>query len=117
MKIIERYTSPDQKLTLTIAIGRSGEVAVGFEGGDWHTHPDILATWLSVPLDQAVRRFVDMLQSDQLPILTSTDAGKTMNPWVSDNMEETVRMYGKENCIVRFWSERGKTSGSESIYE
>jgi hypothetical protein len=104
MHILDRYTSPDGQLTLAVAIGDDGDVAVGFEGGDWHTHPDALSAWLEVPEDQAVGRFVALVRSDQLLVVTSTDGGQTTDPWISDNLSATVRMFGKEHCVLRYWS-------------
>lgn len=104
MRIIERYTSPDGQLLLTVAVGNDGDVAVGFEGGDWHTHPDLLSQWLSVLQKDAVTEFIKLLRSDQLPILMSTDGGETIAPWVSDNLDETLRIYGHEQCLLRYWS-------------
>jgi hypothetical protein len=49
MRTIEKYTSPDGRLTLAVEIGIGDEVAIGFEGGSWHTHPDLLSQWLDLP--------------------------------------------------------------------
>jgi hypothetical protein len=110
MCILNRHTSPDGQLTLAVTIGDDGEVAIGFEGGDWHEHPDTLAVWLEVPEDQAVSRFVALLQSDQLPIVLSTDGGLTIDPWVSDNLSATIRRFEKEHCVLRYWSGNGVKS-------
>lgn len=104
MNIVERFVSADGQLVLAVAIEGNGDMVVGFEGGEWHTHPDLLAHWLSVPEEQAVHRFVEMLQSDQLPIVMSTDGGLTPDPWVSDNLEQTLSLYGRSNCVLRYWS-------------
>lgn len=104
MRIIERHISPEGKLTLTVAVGANGDIAVGFEGGDWHTHPDLISLWLGVKEEQAIRHFIELLLSDKLPIILSTDGGETIDPWVSDNLSETIRLLGKENCLLCYWS-------------
>jgi hypothetical protein len=98
-----RHTSTDGKLTLLVHVGADGETAVGFEGGDWHTHPDLLAAMLGVPEEAAVTEFISRLQADDIPIVVSTDCGVTVAPWVSDNLEATLSMFGSE-CVLRYWS-------------
>ncbi len=103
MNELVRHTSADGKLTLLVQVGVDGETAVGFEGGDWHTHPDLLAAQLQVPEQQAVAAFISRLKADQIPIFVSTDGGVTVAPWVSDNLEATLSMFGTE-CVLRYWS-------------
>jgi hypothetical protein len=111
MKILQTYISPDRQLKLIIVQGADDEIAVGFENGEWHTHPDILSSWLGVPESKTVDRFVELLTTDALPIILSTDAGHTNDPWVSDCLPETLRMYGEKNCKLRYWS--GKSVNDE----
>ena len=103
MNELLRYTSTDGKLTLLVHVGADGETAVGFEGGDWHTHPDLLAAMLQVSEKEAVAEFISKLQADAIPIVVSTDGGVTVDPWVSDNLEATLSMFGSE-CLLRYWS-------------
>ena len=103
MNELLRYTSTDGKLTLLVHVGADGETAVGFEGGDWHTHPDLLAAMLQVSEKEAVAEFILKLQADAIPIVVSTDGGVTVDPWVSDNLEATLSMFGSE-CLLRYWS-------------
>lgn len=104
MRISEQHVSPDGQLTLQVAVADDSEIAVGFTGGEWHTHPDLLSNWLSVPEQQAVARFVELVKDDRLPIIMSNDGGQTIDPWVSDNLSETLQYSGKEKCILRYWS-------------
>ena len=103
MNELVRHTSTDGKLTLLVHIGVDGETAVGFEGGGWHTHPDLLAAMLFVPENEAVAEFVSKLKADDIPIVVSTDGGVTFDPWVSDNLEATLSMFGSD-CHLRYWS-------------
>jgi len=89
---------------LAVAAGSKNELAIGFEGGDWHTHPDLLASWLAVPESEAVERFISLVIADNLPIIMSTDGGKTTDPWVSDNLPAVLSDYGASNCRLRYWS-------------
>jgi len=98
-----RHTSTDGKLTLLVHVGADGETAVGFEGGNWHTHPDLLAAMLGVPEEVAVKEFISRLQADDIPIVVSTDGGVTVDPWVSDNLEATLSMFGSAR-LLRYWS-------------
>lgn len=104
MRVVEKHVSPDALLALVVLQSEGGDIAVGFEGANWHTHPDLLALWLGVPERGAVSRFIELLLADQLPIIASTDGGHTFEPWVSDNLEATLRVYGAENCVLRLWS-------------
>lgn len=104
MTLLQELVSPDGGLVLRIEIADDGTHVVGFKGGSWHTHPDILAGWLGVPEHEAVSLFVRYLTTDRLPILMSVDQGQTIDPWVSDNLAGTVEAHGAENCVLRKWS-------------
>lgn len=106
MRIIDRHQSPDGQLTIAVVEGDAGDVAVGFEGGEWHTHPDLLSLLLGVPEEAAVGRFIELVKADALPIVVSTDGGQTIDPWVPDDLAETVRVFGEANCVLRYWSSR-----------
>lgn len=107
MQTLQRHTSPDGKLTLQVVKGDDGVIAVGFdEIGAWHMHPDLLASWLQVPEDSAVAKFLELVMADELPIIVSTDAGESFEPWVSDNLAATLDSYGRELCRLRYWSGR-----------
>ena len=106
MKEIQRHLSPDGALSLVVQRGDDADVCVGFEGSNWHTHPDVLAPWLQVPEEQAVQKFIEAIESDQIPIVLSIDRGTTIDVWVSDDLQSTLSYYGHENCVLRFWSAR-----------
>ena len=104
MTIVESHGSQDGLLTVAIERAEDGVISVGFLGGDWHTHPDILAYWLDVPEEIAVARFIELLLGDRIPIIMSGVGGQTTAPWCSDNLAATVRVYGNESLIMRYWS-------------
>lgn len=103
MRALERYKSPDGHLSLIVIKGSSDELAIGFEDGSWHTHSDLLSYWLGVPEEKAIHYFINLVFSNTLPIIMSTDKGQTINPWISDSLKETIKFYGPENCILRYW--------------
>ena len=39
--IVERHVSPDGVLTFVVARLDDGVILLGFEGGEWHTHPNL----------------------------------------------------------------------------
>lgn len=102
MNVLRTITSPDGLLCLVIASGNDGEVAVGFNGSDWHTHPDIIASWLAIPEAEAIDHFVKAVTEDMLPTIMSTDGGVTTDPWVSDNLQATLEGNGTGQCILRY---------------
>ena len=104
MQTLQRQISPDGTLVLAVIRGNDGEISVGFEGGEWHTHPSLLAAWLGVPEAAAVEEFLARVQRDELPIVWSTDGGDTVEPWVSDNLSATIEIYGQTSCVIRVWS-------------
>ena len=104
MRISEEHTSPDGQLTLQVAVGDDGEIAVGFAGSEWHTHPDLLSQWLEVPEQLAVAGFIELVKTDGLPVVLSTDGGQTTEPWVSDNLAGTLQYFGRDKCLLRYWS-------------
>ena len=104
MEILARHVNPDGALVLVVARGSDGQVAVGFDGGSWHTHPDLISHWLNVPLEQALDYFIEQLKADCLPVIMSTDGGATIDPWISDAFRETEKMYGCCNLVLRSWS-------------
>ena len=103
MNVLEHHTTPDGNFILLVSVGADGQTAIGFEGGEWHTHPDLLASMLHVPEERAVAEFIARLQADEIPIVESTDGGATVDPWVSDNLEATLSAFGAD-CVLRYWS-------------
>jgi len=105
VEVVEQHTSPDGTLVLIVVQGMSdGDPAVGFEGTAWHMHASSIAQWLEVAENQAVSNFVEGVLSDAIPIITSIDGGATVSPWISDNLEATLRYEGQQNCVMRYWS-------------
>ncbi len=104
MKTKEAYISPDGTLKLIVVEGQDGTIAVGFERGAWHTHPDLIGCWLPVAEEDAVQFLVNAIARDQLPILFKARNGEIADAWISDNLPETLRLYGEDEWSFRLWS-------------
>ena len=104
MKTKEAYISPDGTLKLIVVEGQDGTIAVGFEGGVWHTHPDLISYWLPVAEAGAVQFLIDAIVCDQLPILFKARNGEIAEAWISDNLPETLRLYCEDEWSFRLWS-------------
>ena len=115
MKTKETHISPDGALKLMVVEADDGTIAVGFDGGVWHSHPDLIADWLSVAEQDAVQALVDAILRDQLPILLKASSGDMSDAWISDNLLESLRVYGDDEWSFRLWS--GTTIDSEQARE
>jgi hypothetical protein len=104
MRRIREIQNPDGLLTYILAEGADGQMFATFKGSSWHIHSDGISAWLNVPEAEAFNEFERLLTSNGLPIIISTDAGVTVDPWVSDNLEATIEIYGAENCALWLWS-------------
>lgn len=104
MQRLSELQSPDAQLTFIVAEGKDGEKFVTFEGSSWHAHADGIAAWLEVPESEALAKLEHEITSDSLPIIVSTDAGATIDPWVSDDLDATIECFGSESCVIRYWS-------------
>ena len=104
MKVIKTISSPDGLLTLQIQVADDGSTSIGFIGGEWHTHTDLISSWLKVKEENAIEEFINQVIYNKLPIITSIDGGVSFEPWVSDNHAATVKYYGNNQCIARYWT-------------
>ncbi|MEM7226910.1 MAG: hypothetical protein AAF495_28325 [Pseudomonadota bacterium] len=104
MNVSETYVSPDNALKLVVVEDSGGNMTVGFEGGNWHTHPDLIRDWLPVGNRDAVQFLVEAIIGDQLPILFKASSGSSSNAWISDNLWQTLRCSDDGEWSFRFWS-------------
>ena len=116
MAITERHTSPDMLLVLIVDV-TAGDWTIGFEGGPWHTHGDILdACGYDGPPAAGMRAFVDdILQSRRAIAVVRVD-GRICDIVVPDDPDgrqwkERSRKYARPNETVelRYWD--GKPAG------
>ena len=111
MDVLQTFTSPDGFLKLLVV--RSGEdISIGFDGSDWHTHPDIIAYEYGVPEEQAVDWFVREVTGNRLTIAVSRVAGGVRAVWITDNPSDELRHLDEGETIqFRKWD------GSEVIHQ
>jgi hypothetical protein len=107
MTIIEQHVTPDERLRFLVIADADGDVLLGFEGYEWHTHADILAGLTGLSEAEATRQFVDHLLSDRSVIALEVVDGKTKEVWVADDpLEEATSPYRKQSIELRYWSGR-----------
>jgi hypothetical protein len=74
MKAIREYLSPDSQLRFVVCHDGQ-DVSLGFEGFQWHTHADVLASEFGTSEELAVNRFVRDLLSDRSILVVSRIGG------------------------------------------
>jgi hypothetical protein len=113
MAVRERYSSPDGSLVL-IVDDADGDLAVAFEGYEWHTHGDLLVGSYGATEAEAVATFVDQILSDRLTIAVCSRNGAVHDVRVTDD-PATEHEYapGDEHILLRFWSGRAWLSNRE----
>ncbi|HYE19339.1 MAG TPA: hypothetical protein VEA69_12895 [Tepidisphaeraceae bacterium] len=113
MAIVERHESSDRLLTLLVDV-TDGDWTIGFEGGDWHTHGDLLDAWgCDGPPDAATRRFVDDILASRREICVYLVNGRVADasvPSLHDDrpLHAAFAKYAaqKETLEVRYWDGR-----------
>jgi hypothetical protein len=88
MQIVEEHRTPDGLLRLLVGRTEDGDFCLGFDGFQWHTHGDILSSLSGLPLELAMRRFIDELVSGHSVIAIARVSGEIKDVWVTDDLEE-----------------------------
>jgi hypothetical protein len=97
------YTSPDGRLTFTIARGEDG-VALGFEGFAWHTHADLLVGTYGPSEEIAVEHYVDALLANKLLIALVRDERETLDVFITRDPQTDLRYKpADERLEFRYW--------------
>ncbi len=111
------HRSPDGQLRL-LAISPEGDLTIGFDGFEWHTHGSILAELSGLDEEEAAERFIaDIVDGRRVIELTRVDGKLTdavvhedsrSNEQVMADSLEGLRRYGKANETIefRFWDGR-----------
>ena len=61
MHVIEEHYTPDRFFRFAITRSEDGDISLGFDGYPSHTHGDILASHSNLPMEKAIRDYVDSL--------------------------------------------------------
>jgi hypothetical protein len=111
MAVRRRHSSPDGSLVLVVD-EEAGDVAVAFEGCEWHTHGDLLVGSYGATEAEAVATFVEQILSDRLAIAVCTRSGKIHDVRITDD-PATEQQYAREgeHVLLRFWSGRAWHAG------
>ena len=106
MALRGRYSSPDGALVLVVDEA-DGDLAVAFEGFEWHTHGDLLVPYYGATEIEAVEAFVDRVLSDQLVIAVSRRGDAISDVRVTeDPADEHAHASEGEQILLRLWSGR-----------
>jgi hypothetical protein len=106
MHVIEEHRTPDGLLRFLVTRGDDGDIALGFDGYPWHTHGDILASLLGVPIDAAVRQYVDALLTGRRLIAIARVDGAIRDVAVADSPEPDKYKPANETIEFRYWGAR-----------
>ena len=111
MAVRERHSSPDGAL-VRIVDEADGDLAVAFEGFEWHTHGDALVGSYGATEPEAVATFVSEVLSDRLAIAVCSRNGLVHDVRVTDD-PATEHGYAPrgEQILLRFWSGRAWHAG------
>ena len=107
MAVRQRYLSPDDGSLVLIVDDEDGDVAVAFDGFEWHTHGDALVGSFGATPEAAVATFVEQILSDRLVIAVCSRDGAVSDVRVTDDpaTEQGYAPVG-EHILLRFWSGR-----------
>ena len=103
MKVMEQHSTPNGLLKFVVE-DYGNDLAMGFEGYPWHTHPECLPSFSKSNPQEAVRQFVAELLSDQKVIGIVRKSGKIVDAWVADVPERDKYKPADEEIEFRYWS-------------
>jgi hypothetical protein len=106
MEIIEEHRTPDGLLRFVVERGPDGDLALGFDGYSWHMHGDILASLSGLPVEEAVRAFIDGLLKGESFIGISRVRGEIQDAWVTDDPRPDKYKPDEETMEFRYWDGR-----------
>ena len=105
MNIIEERRTPDGLFRFIVQRSDDGDLSLGFDGFPSHTHGDILASLSGLPVDAAVRNYIDALLSGRSFIGIARVAGKIRDVWVTDPRADKYKP-DDETMEFRSWDGR-----------
>jgi hypothetical protein len=104
LNVIREYVSPDGQLRFVV--GRDEQdVSMGFEGFQWHTHADVLASEFGTSEELAVNRFVSDLLDDRCIIGVSRIGRAIRDVWITSDPQLDLHYKSDDEVLeFRYWS-------------
>ncbi len=104
MKVIREYVSPHGQLRFVV--GRDEQdISFWFEGLQWHTHANVLASAFGRSEEIVINRFVSDLLSDYCIIVVSRIGGTIRDVWITANPQSDLRYKDDDEVLeFRYWS-------------
>ena len=104
MEILEHHSTPDGLLRLIVTSDDEGDLTIGFEGFEWHTHGDIESAIRQVPDQVAVQQFITELVTNRAVIAVSRIGGEIRDVWVTADVATELKYKGdQESLEFRSW--------------
>jgi hypothetical protein len=106
MKVIESHRTPDGAFRFVVLEAPDGDISLGFEGYPAHAHGDILASLSGLPIQAAIRRYVDALVNGTAIIAVARVGGRIRDVWVTDEPAPSKYEPDDETIEFRYWDGR-----------
>ena len=103
MNIIEEHHTPDGLFRFIVERSDDGDFSLGFDGFPSHTHGDIIASLSGLPLEAAMRQYIDALLSGRSAMGIARVAGKIRDVWVTDDPHPDNYKPDGETMEFRYW--------------
>lgn len=85
MEIVEEHCTPDGFYRFLVVRSDDGDLTLGFDGFPAHTHGDILAGLSGLPIEAAVRDYIDSLLKGRTLMGIARVDGQVRDVWVTDD--------------------------------
>lgn len=106
MNIIEEHRTPDGLYRFVVGRTEDGDLSLGFEGFPSHTHGDILAGLSGLPMDEAVRAYLDDLLQGRSFIAIARVGDTIRDVWVAEDAVPDRYKPEDEMIAFRYWDGR-----------
>jgi hypothetical protein len=106
MAIIEEHRTPDGLLRFIVERDDDGNISLGFDGFPSHTRADILASSSGLPVQDAIREYVDRLLNGRSLICITSVAGRVRDVSIADDTRSDKFKPDGETMQFRFWDGR-----------
>jgi hypothetical protein len=106
MIIIEEHRTPDGRFRFVVERNDDVDFALGFDGYPSHTHGDIVASLSGLPIEAAIRSYIDDLLCGRSFIGIATVAGKIRDVWVTTDPRPDKYKPADETIEFRYWDGR-----------